>query len=248
MRVCRSVLTLAVVLCSGCLINTELYEERRDELLAANETGGTYGVRFVAEPDCILVDASELELDGPFSFDAYIAGPSEIPQHDLWPIVAWPGHFAVYQDPYGYTVAGPADEYGPSTGASTTKSIVDTGRHHVAINYGQNGYLSLYIDGEEKGNAPVQFSGEQASNLYIGCWPEQDATFVGVIGEVRLSDSALYAADFEPSWEPYEVSQSTVALWHLDEGEGTEVLDEAGGFDGELVGGSWEHFFLGTEQ
>jgi len=235
------------VLLGGCLINSELYEQRRDEILAAGETGGTYGVRFVGDPDCILVDATELALDGPFSFDAYI-WPDAAPGFDIWPIVAWPGHFAVYQDPYGYTIAGPADEYGTTSGASTTTSIMDGNVHHVAINYGQNGYLSLFIDGVEKSYVPVEFSGESSSNLYIGCWPDQDATFSGVIAEVRLSDSALYADDFEPDWEPYEVSQSTVALWHLDEGEGTDVLDETETYDGVLYGGSWEHFYLGPEQ
>ncbi len=248
MRVYHSVLSLAVVFGSGCLINTELYDVRREELLAAAETAGTYGVKFVTEPDCILVDASDLVLDGPFSFDAYLSGPNPIPQHDIWPVVVWPGHFALYQDPFGYTIAGPADDYGPSSGASTTKSIVSTGRTHVAVNYGQNGNLSLYIDGELKAVAPVEFSGDPAPNLYIGCWPDQEATFAGTIGEVRLSDSALYADEFEPDWEPYEVSQSTVGLWHLDEGQGSDVFDETGRHDGELIGGSWEHFYLGAEQ
>ncbi len=243
----RTFIAMAGLLMGGCLINSELYDERHDALLAAAETGGTYGVRFTAEPDCILVDAAELAIDGPFSFDAYI-WPDAAPGFDIWPIVAWPGHFAVYQDPYGYTIAGPADEYGTNSGASTTTSIMDGNVHHVAINYGQNGYLSLYIDGAQKSYVPVEFSGEESSNLYIGCWPEQDATFSGVIGEVRLSDSALYTGDFEPAWEPYEASQSTVALWHLDEGEGTDVLDETESFDGELHGGTWEHFYLGPEQ
>ncbi len=243
----RILMILSTAIFSGCLINTELYEERYDELVAASETGGTYGVRFAADPDCIMVDSSDLELDGPFSFDVYI-WPDAAPGFDVWPIVAWPGHFAIYQDPYGYTIAGPADDYGTSSGASTTASIMDGDTHHVAINYGQNGYLTLYIDGLQKSYVPVEFSGETSSNLYIGCWPEQDATFSGVIAEVRLSDSALYTGDFEPAWEPYESSQATMALWHLDEGEGTEVLDEAGSYDGELIGGTWEHFYLGPEQ
>ncbi len=243
----RSFLTLATVLLGGCLINSELYDERHEALLAEAEPGGTYGVRFAGDPDCILVEAAGLAVDGPFSFDAYI-WPDAAPGFDVWPVVAWPGHFAVYQDPYGYTIAGPADELGTTTGASTTTSIMDGDTHHIAINYGQNGYLTLYIDGVQKSYVPVEFSGEASSNLYIGCWPEQDATFAGVIGEVRLSDSALYAADFEPSWEPYETSQSTLGLWHLDEGEGTEIFDETGEHDGVLYGGSWEHFYLGPEQ
>jgi hypothetical protein len=243
----RTILCIAVVLLSGCLINQELYDERHEELLLAAEAGGTYGVRFAADPDCILVDAAELVLDGPFSFDAYIQ-PIARPGFDIWPIVAWPGHFALYQDPYGYTIAGPSDEYGTTSGASTTMSIMDGNTHHVALNYAQNGNLTLYIDGFEKAISPVEFSGDPSDNLYIGCWPEQDATFAGVIGEVRLSDSALYAGSFEPEWMPYEASQSTLALWHLDEGEGTEVLDETEGFDGVLQGGVWEHFYLGPEQ
>jgi hypothetical protein len=243
----RNFLPLFAAFLAGCLVNTDLYEETREQLLLDAEVVGTYGVRFADSPDCILVDTAELSLDGPFSFDAYV-WPDAAPGFDIWPIVAWPGHFALYQDPYGYTIAGPADEYGTSTGASTTKSITDGDRHHLALNYGQNGTMSLYIDGQLMATAPVEFSGEPSSNLYIGCWPEQDATFAGVIGELRLSDSALYADEFEPSWEPYEVSQATLGLWHLDEGEGNDVFDETGEYDGVLQGGSWEHFYLGPEQ
>jgi hypothetical protein len=237
----------SIALLGGCLINTELYEERYAELEAELVTGGTFGVRFAGDSDCIMVDTSELVLDGPFSFEAYV-GTDAAPGFDVWPIVAWPGHFALYQDPYGYTVAGPADEYGTTSGASTGESIMDGSDHHLALNYGEAQELSLYIDGVEMARAPVTFSGETSSNLYLGCWPDQDATFAGVIAEVRLSDSALYAGDFEPTWEPYEPGQSTVALWHLDEGEGTEIGDQTGGYPGELHGGSWELFYLGPEQ
>ncbi len=240
-------LLLVAALCSGCLINTELYEERWDELAAELTPGGGYGVRFSASPDCIQVDVSGLELDGPFSFDAYI-WPDAGPGFGKYPVVAWPGMFALYQDEYGYTVAGPADEPAVDLSAHTPTSIMDGAYHHLAINYGQNGTMSIYRDGLLKGYAEVEFTGEVSETLYLGCWPGEEATFAGVIGEARLSDSALYSGDFDPEWLPYKVADATVGLWHLDEGEGEDVLDEAGGHDGVLVGGFWEHFYLGPEQ
>ncbi len=237
---------LAVLLTTGCLINTELYEERSEELAQQDRTGGAYGVRFQQEPDCILIDVDGIDIDGPFSFEAFI-WPRAGLGFGLFPIVVWPGMFAIYQEESGYTVAGPADEPDISSGAATPQSTMDGQHHHVAVNYGQNGTLSLYRDGLLVGNAPVSFEDEPADTIYLGCWPEEEATFVGLIAEARLSDSALYSGDFSVDWEPYEVSQATLGLWHLDEGEGADIFDETGDYDGVLRGGSWEHFYLGPE-
>lgn len=237
---------LPALLATGCLVNTELYEERSEELADQAQAGGAYGVRFIQDPDCIMIDMTGEDLDGPFSFEAYIWPDSGL-GFGLFPLVVWPGAFALYQDESGYTAAGPADGPDISTAAATPQSVMDGQYHHLALNYGQNGTLSLYIDGALSAYAPIEFDDQPAETLYLGCWPEQEATFVGLIAEARLSDSALYAGDFDPSWEPYELSQATIGLWHLDEGQGDDIFDEAGEHDGVLMGGSWEHFYLGRE-
>ena len=244
---------LPVLLATGCLINRDLYEERSKELSEQGGADGAWGVRFAQEPDCIMVDFAGVDLTnedgeiGPFSFDAYI-WPNGSLGWGLYPIVLWPGVFAFYQLD-AYTVAGPADKPDISGGANSTDSVMDGDEHHVAVNYGQNGYLSLFIDGARVGYAPVEFEDQASEMLYLGCWPDQGATFVGLIAEARFSDSALYSdEDFEPAWEPYDVSQSTVGLWHLDEGGGADIFDETGEHDGVLYGGEWESFELGPDQ
>lgn len=240
-RLLPLVLSLAA---AGCLVNDDLYEQRYDQILAEVE-GARGGARLRQSPDCIEVDATDLVLSGPFTFDAYIH-PESGPGHDLYPVIAWPGVFALYQDTDGYTVASGTDDL--ETAARTPTSLMDGAYHHVAVSYGQNTHLSLYLDGRRMAWTPVEIAEAPGATLYLGCWPDQDATFAGDIGEARLSAVALYDEDFEPEWLPYEPSTATLALWHLDETSGSEVADAQGKAPGILVQGEWVEFALDGER
>lgn len=238
------VLLAAFVLGEGCLINTGEYRDRIEELDEA-ELVGAWGVRLRDRPDCIQVDMGGLALDGPWSFDAYVL--ADVRSGYVSPIVVWPGVFAFLQDATGYVIAAPASNPVPGGGASTPTSLMDGARHHVALNYSSDGVMSVYLDGTLKSSAPVALDQEPEPVMELGCWTGEGATFSGVIAEARLSGAALYAGSFDVAWEPYQVEQATLALWHIDEGGGAEIRDETESYPGVLVGGTWERFSLRPE-
>jgi hypothetical protein len=205
-------------------------------------TAGDFGVAFDIKPDCIEIDASDLAIQAPFTVDMFVKTGAEA-GFDIYPLLVWPGAFALFQDEYQYLIFGPSTETGASTGASSPMDIMDGGYHHVAAMVTAQGEAALYLDGEILVTAPVNPIEEPGSALYIGCWPGQnDATFNGTIGEVRLQSAQHYSGDFAPTWEQYEVTETTLALWHLNEGRGTSILDANGNADGELTNGEWVDF------
>jgi hypothetical protein len=123
--------------------------------------------------------------------------------------------------------------------------------HHLAVAYGSGSYR-LYLDGALQGSAPsLEAIPNADSTLYIGAtarnergyrgeqgdlwWPPID----GFIAEVRLSSVSRYSPDFTP---PPRLSSdaSTIALWHLDEGEGNRAADSGpSSLDGTITGASW---------
>jgi hypothetical protein len=232
------------ILGGGCLINPGKYQERMDSFEEQAKVGA-WGVYLRDRPDCIQVDMGGLALDGAWSFEAYLQ--PEVRDGFVSPIVVWPGAFAFLQDATGYLIATPASNPVPSAGASTPTSLMDGGRHHVALNHTSEGVVSIYLDGELKSSAPVTFDANPEGTLELGCWSGEGETFVGILGEVRISAAALYAGSFEVPWEPYEVEQATLALWHIDEGEGTGIGDATESYPGVLVGGSWTRFNLSSE-
>jgi hypothetical protein len=96
--------------------------------------------------------------------------------------------------------------------------------------------LSLYVDGQLAGL--VQSMGDHSSNnnaLLMGAWTSNSEYFDGLIDEVRISDFVRYSSGFTPSTAPFGVDSGTVALWHLDEGEGQAIADASGNsWDGVL--------------
>lgn len=123
--------------------------------------------------------------------------------------------------------------------------------HHVASSYGA-GSFRLYLDGKlvgsMEGTEPVA---NPASTLYLGATARYEGTFDatlgtlywppidGFIAEVRLSSSNRYAAEFAP--EPrLHPDAATLALWHLDEGDGSVVSDSGPAqLNGKITGAKW---------
>jgi hypothetical protein len=123
--------------------------------------------------------------------------------------------------------------------------------HHIATSYGAGSYR-LYVDGTLAASVDATDTIANAANtLYIGAtarnergydgaqgelwWPPID----GFIGDVRLSSQHRYPADFVP--EAHLTSDAaTIALWHLEEGEGEQARDSGPHqLDGSIVGASW---------
>lgn len=205
-------------------------------------SGGDFGIAFDIKPDCVEIDVSALDIEPPFTVDMFVKTGTDA-AFDIYPLVAWPGAFALYQDEYQYLIFGPSTDTSASSGASSPTDIMDGGYHHLAATYSAEGDAALYLDGDRLVSAPIALLEEPGAALYIGCWPAQDeATFNGVIGEVRIQSTKHYDSDFAPTWEQYEEDENVLALWHLNEGRGTSVLDTMGVSDGELTSGEWVVF------
>jgi len=205
-------------------------------------SAGDFGVAFDIKPDCIELDVSDLAIEAPFTVDMFIKTGSEA-AFDIYPLLVWPGAFALFQDEYQYLIFGPSTDTSAGAGASSPTDIMDGGYHHVAATFSAEGDTALYLDGQRLVSAPIALLEEPGDALYIGCWPGQsEATFSGVIGEVRIQNTKHYDSDFAPTWEQYEESETVLALWHLNEGRGTSVLDTMGISDGDLTNGEWVPF------
>jgi hypothetical protein len=75
----------------------------------------------------------------------------------------------------------------------------------------------------------------------VGGSPDDQALnpALGVIDEVRLSSSAHDAHEITNNpciYQPLTVLEDTVALWHLDDGNGTTAADAGGNYNGTLQG------------
>lgn len=110
---------------------------------------------------------------------------------------------------------------------------------HVAVTY--NGTETVgWINGQEANSVKDNSANISTTNepFNIG-WRPYDThyPFVGIIDEVRISDTVRYTEDFDVPNEQFVSDEHTAALYHLDEGAGDTTDDASGnGNDAELIG------------
>lgn len=136
------------------------------------------------------------------------------------------------------------------TGVAPTLPSTETW-HHVASSYG-GGTFRLYVDGAQVSSVPAtEPVPNPQSILYLGATARHERTFDpalgtmywppidGFIAEVRLSSSNRYATEFVP--EPrLSADATTLGLWHLDEADGSVVLDSGPAqLHGAIIGAMW---------
>ena len=124
--------------------------------------------------------------------------------------------------------------------------------HHLAMSYG-GGSMKLYVDGSRRATAPgTDPVSNPTARVFIGATqrterlaPDADAgdyfwpPMPGAIGDVRMSAVDRYPADFTPE-RHLTSDESTLALWHLDEGDGRVARDIGPNhLDGAIVGAAW---------
>ena len=122
--------------------------------------------------------------------------------------------------------------------------------HHLAMSYG-GGNMNLYVDGSRWATAPgTDPISNPTARVFIGA-TERNERFAadageyfwppipGAIADVRMSSVNRYPADFTP--ERHLTSDaSTLALWHLDEGDGSVARDSGPNhLDGAITGAAW---------
>jgi hypothetical protein len=116
--------------------------------------------------------------------------------------------------------------------------------HHVAFVYAPGGG-ALYFDGQLVADDPNYGDpSDAATPLYIGGsangYPGQAyPPLPAYLWQMRISRIARYSGPFTPEVQP-AADADTQALWRLDEGAGTTVLDAQGGPSGTVSGAVWE--------
>lgn len=209
----------------------------------SDREGDGFGILFREPKDCLRMNVGGVELAPPFTVEAYLSTDADA-AYQIYSVVVWPGSFAVVRDEDGYLLAAPTTDLEFANGISTPIDIMDGAFHHVALTYDTAAGSRLWLDGSPVATGTVDLLGNPGSTLYFGCWADQRMSFSGIIGEARLSSVLRYEASFEPEWTPFEGDESTLALWHLDEGDGDVAVDEMGTASGVLEGGEWVAFPL----
>jgi hypothetical protein len=124
---------------------------------------------------------------------------------------------------------------GLSIGCNLTQTGLDSGVHHLAGTFdGAAHSLSLWVDGLFACGTSVAGSigyPSGAPSIVFGAPPVADPQLVAVSGtldDVRISNVALYGANFTPT-RHFTALASTVGLWPLDDGSGLTAADTSGG-------------------
>lgn len=99
-------------------------------------------------------------------------------------------------------------------------------RHHLALVVEPtliNGTadISLYVDGEQMARRSLQLPMIPAQFVVGG------PGFIGIVDDLRLSNSARYKSDFTPP-DRIEKDRETLALYQFDEGSGNQLNDTSG--------------------
>jgi outer membrane protein assembly factor BamB len=87
------------------------------------------------------------------------------------------------------------------------------------------------VDGTEKAvRSPLGSPVTNDGPVWIGRNVDGAAAdyFDGLLDEIRISKAARYDSGFTPPAEPFVADADTIALWHLDELGGFEILDSSG--------------------
>lgn len=109
--------------------------------------------------------------------------------------------------------------------------------------------VKLFVNGTTRLNLSRQNEQVQKAHPFEGFWiaahpldsnPNRFAYFYqGMIDEIRVSNVARYDNDFRPQTF-FEPDESTLGLYHCDEGSGDELIDASGrGFHGQIIRPRW---------
>jgi hypothetical protein len=102
--------------------------------------------------------------------------------------------------------------------------------HHIAVSRDSSGTRRFFVDGVLRGTQTSTASPTDSSGvLTFGRAGDYSGEyFGGLLDEVRISNLAVYTANFTPPTAPLTSGPNTVALWHLDEGTGQTIADSSG--------------------
>ena len=240
---CQGQITPAQEICSDNIDNNcdGRVDERSQFAIACN--GQRQYIQVAAAS--ALAPTNALTIEGWFRFDALTVRD---PQQALISL-AEQGGYALRINPTQRQIIFSVYPQGGNAYVEATapiSQITTTRWHHLAGTFnGTN--VTLWIDGKKADEkplvgqigyrfttVPLLFGAEAGQNAVA----MQALSFRGQIAEVRVSNAALYSADFTPSCQLSQET-STLGLWRLDEGAGETCADETGAHNGRRIGSSW---------
>ncbi len=215
-------------------------------LAGCKDDGGVLGPQaldFAGDGSCATGTVGSAALGDTLTVEGWVRSEPD-PQYRDNALIAWPGAFALFQNPDGVlTFTGGGDD---DAGPSGFGDWMDGSLHHVAAQW-VDGESALYLDGERLGiNTLAEFGLDPSGSVHLGCWPDRDMVHEGLIDEVRVSGVARYEFDgFDPPEGAFVKDDDTFLLWHLDEGEGDTARDAVAGVQLVLDDVGWVEFSLG---
>jgi len=134
--------------------------------------------------------------------------------------------------------AAPADEFayldkpaaGPFSIQCSGVTAVVGNWVHVAVSRDITGSRRFFVNGVLVNSQGGTSAPENSSGILRFGRPGDFLSeyWTGLIAEVRISNIALYTADFTPPSGPMSAGANTVGLWLMDEGSGQTVADASG--------------------
>jgi len=226
-------LMLAMTICSGA--ESEPGPERTE-----------YALGFDGKSSHVVVPSLKYDGTHPITFEAWLVASKAktgyvISNNQGAGIRLSLQGFAEYQYAQWVLSLHDAKEYHFATsnkGASLGREV------HVAGTFDGREF-GLFVDGKRQLADPPFDSRHKPSTLsfLIGANPDRAGrptyAFAGLIDEVRVSKVVRYTEDFTPT-RRFETDESTVALYHFDEGNG-EIAHDSSGNDhhGQIKGATW---------
>lgn len=138
---------------------------------------------------------------------------------------------------YGFRLyIGASGQLTGSATNSTPTSVFPTGTplpttyewHHVALQW-DNITVRVFMDGLQVGGSALAGpGGTESVSLTFGNTSSVGNQAVGSLCEVRMSSVARYTSGgYQVKRSPFVLDSSTIALWHMSEGEGTTCYDSS---------------------
>lgn len=224
-----------------------------------SEKASTYALSFDGVNDFIEIPNLKIDAAAPLTFEAWCTiSPAKAPQNEFFDPLFTSNTLTDQEAGYALIFARDNSSFWMANqklvrhqASSNQLYVVNVPpgqRYHIAAVWDKES-KRLYIDGKlvaQGANPMDSFKTDfddskqfpvigKASLLHL---PLQ-RYLKGKIDEIRISNIARYTADYSPA-DRIETDEHTQALYHFDDGSGTDILDSSGnGHHGVIHGATW---------
>lgn len=197
-------------------------------------------LRFDGIDDYIEIPASDdLLLGSDFVVEAWFKTENTQPQTIFEKSYADIGYnFSITQSHNSSYPCGVAVRIGNANGFSE-QDLCDAEWHCVSFVYLGGGDIEMWIDGERVYWAGYGGDAEDSTQGLITFGDGDSGWFMGELRAIKLSRGSQGEIDYDPATMEFTEDEFTIALWSLNEGEGTTANDLVGTNVGNINGAQW---------